>query len=83
MNANWMGWTLPTGGVRGSLPTSPRNALIELVLRKGLDQKIVAARLCRFQQRRAVGRGDARRDKSVINGSVTFPFSIPNASWNR
>ena len=41
--------------------SSPRNALIELVLRKGLDQKFVVARPGRFPQRRAVRRGDARR----------------------
>ncbi len=48
--------TLPSGSVRSPLATTPRNALIELVLRKGLDQKIFAARAGRFPQRRAVGR---------------------------
>ena len=43
------------------LHQSPSNALIELVLRQGLDQQIVAVLPGGFPQRRAVRQGDARR----------------------
>jgi len=59
--------------VGARLHQSPRNALIELVLRQGLDQQIVATLPGGFPQRRASRRSDTRRIDRFAQMSEYLP----------